>query len=220
MIIPPGAPWPAVDEYYEDVFGAFDPVLEKVLKSARDAGLPNIAVSPLQGKFLKMLVEMSGAKRVLEIGTLAGYSAIWMARGLPEGGELVTLEIEESYAALARENIKAAGLKNVEVITGAALETMKNLPGAFDFIFIDADKLSNSMYLAQALKLSKAGTWIFADNVVRDGAILDPNSKNEGAVGIRHFNEMIAMEPRLEATAIQTVGAKGYDGFSLIRVKS
>lgn len=210
-----------VDGYYEDVFLPEDAALEKTLQSMRDADMPMINVSALQGRFLKMLIEMSGAKRVLEIGTLAGYSAIWVARGLPDDSELVTLEIEKEYADIAAENIAGAKLdKKIKIVVGDAEHTMPQLSGPFDFIFIDADKLRNPLYLELSLKLSKPGTWIFADNVVRNGGILENPSKNEGVIGMRKFNEMVAADGRLEATAIQTIGAKGYDGFVLLKVKT
>ena len=188
------------------------------------AGLPSIDLSAPQGKLLHLLARMAGARNVLEIGTLGGYSTIWLARALPEGGRLVTLEANERHAAVARQNIVRAGLAGkVDVRTGAALDTLPKIEaeglGPFDFVFIDADKANNTNYLSWALRLSRPGTVIIVDNVVRSGAIADPDSRDSAVIGSRKTFEMMAREPRLEATAIQTVGAKGWDGFALAIVK-
>jgi len=183
------------------------------VKASRAAGLPNIAVAPNQGKLLHLMAKMVGARRILEIGTLGGYSAIWLARALPKGGKLITLEYSPKHADVAYANLARAGLSKVaEVITGPALETLPKLKGPFDFIFIDADKPTYADYFRWALKLSRPGTAIVVDNVVRDGEVIDP--KGDAAVqGVRRLNELVAAEPRVSATAIQTVGVKGHDGW-------
>jgi predicted O-methyltransferase YrrM len=175
--------------------------------------VPPHGVSALQGRLLELLARISGARRILELGTLAGYSTAWLARGLPPGGSIVTLEADPAYAGIARENL--AGLP-VEVVTGPALETLPQLEGPFDLIFIDADKRSNPEYLGPSLRLSRPGTVIVADNVVRDGAIV--HGDDPSARGVREFTDLVAAEPRLLATAIQTVGVKGWDGFLLALV--
>jgi predicted O-methyltransferase YrrM len=204
-----------------------DSVLEAALQATEAAGLPPIAVTANQGKLLNLLVRIHGARRVLEIGTLGGYSTIWLARALPPGGELVTLEANPDYAEVAAANIAAAGLADVvQLHVGPALETLPGLAAEgvpFDFIFIDADKQNNPGYLEWSLKLSRTGTVIVCDNVVRDGAILDPDGIDpRGAVGavqgIRRFYELLGAESRVSATAMQTVGAKGYDGFAIALV--
>jgi predicted O-methyltransferase YrrM len=175
--------------------------------------VPPHGVSPLQGRLLELIARLAGARRVLELGTLAGYSAIWLARGLPPGGRVVTLEADPAYAEIARANV--AGLP-VDVVAGPALETLPALEGPFDLIFIDADKRSNPDYLGWALRLSRPGTVIVADNVVRGGAVVggdDPSAR-----GVREFAELVAAEPRLTATVVQTVGEKGWDGFLLALV--
>jgi predicted O-methyltransferase YrrM len=207
-----------VDEYLVEALMDRDEVLDQALSDAREAGLPMINVAPNQGKLLQLLAQMTGARRILEVGTLAGYSALWLARALPPDGRLVTLEYEPRHAEVARRNIARAGLSDrVEVIVGAAMETLPHLEGPFDFVFIDADKPSNPDYFQCALKLSRPGAVIVVDNVVRGGAVTE--SKGDAAArGIRRMNELIAAEPRVSATAIQTVGSKGWDGFCLIRV--
>jgi predicted O-methyltransferase YrrM len=217
--------WKAVDDYYAGILGAADPVMEEVLKASEAAGLPSIQVSPLQGRMLMLLAQMAGARRVLEIGTLGGYSTIWLARGLPKGGEVVTLEAEPRHAETATANIEHAGFSHmVEIKLGPAAETLdamvKDGVRPFDFIFIDADKPGYPAYLDLALKLSWPGTVIVADNMVRQGAVADANSQDEAVAAVRLFNEKAAADKRLTATAIQTVGAKGYDGFVLLRVNS
>ena len=212
--------WTEVDRYFCDLLAPADEKLEAALAANRQAGLPTIDVSPLQGKFLDILVRISGARRILEIGTLGGYSTICMARALPEGGRIVTLEVNPRHADVARANLLNAGvLDRVDIHVGRAIDTLPILAssgaGPFDLIFIDADKPSNSDYLAWALKLSRPGTLIVTDNVVRDGRVVQPESADADVQGVRRFTEMMAAEPRLSATVLQTVGVKGYDGFAL-----
>lgn len=207
--------WEAVDQYFGKIVGQ-DAALEEAQKDAVAAGLPPISVTPSQGKLLHLLVRIHGARRVLEVGTLAGYSTIWMARALPPGGNLVTLEYEPKHAEVARANIERAGLSGVvEVRVGDALKTLPELVGPFDLIFIDADKENNAGYFQWALKLTRPGGVIIVDNVVRAGKVCDPNSTDEDALGVRRMVDLIAVEPRVSATAIQTVGGKSYDGFLL-----
>jgi predicted O-methyltransferase YrrM len=217
--------WTAVDRYITDLLVPEDAALEAALRDSAAAGLPPIAVTPNQGKLLGLLARVQGARAILELGTLGGYSTIWLARALPAGGRLVTLEAEAEYAELARANIARAGLaESVELRVGPALQTLPQLvaegAGPFDLIFVDADKKNNPGYFEWALKLSRPGTLIIVDNVVRGGAILDPDADdptvgNEGIRGVRLFFEKLAAESRVSATAIQTVGSKGYDGFAL-----
>jgi predicted O-methyltransferase YrrM len=213
--------WTAVDSYIADLFVGIDPALEAALQASADAGLPAIAVSPNEGKLLMLLARAIAARRILEIGTLGGYSSIWLARALPEGGRLVTLEMEEAHARVARANIARAGLSDrVDIRVGRALDTLPALAQErpFDLIFIDADKPNNPGYFEWAMKLARRGSLIIADNVVRDGEVIDAESHDEGVAGIRRFNQLVAGDRRVSATAIQTVGAKGYDGFALILV--
>jgi predicted O-methyltransferase YrrM len=215
--------WTAVDRYLTDLLVAPDPALESALQASTAAGLPPINVSPNQGKLLHLLARLQGARTILEIGTLGGYSTIWLARALPAGGRLVTLEADAGHAEVARANIARAGLTDaVELRLGPALETLPQLAaegrGPFDLIFIDADKPSYPDYLAWALRLARCGSLIVADNVVRNGAVLDPASDDPRVQGARRFNELLAAEPRVSATAIQTVGSKGYDGFAVALV--
>jgi predicted O-methyltransferase YrrM len=212
--------WTAVDRYIADLLISPDPVLEAALQTSAEAGLPPISVAPNQGKLLQLLATMQGARNILEIGTLGGYSTIWLARALPADGKLVTLESEPLHAKIARKNIVRAGLeKIVEIRLGSARDTLKQLVaekrGPFDFIFIDADKESYADYFSWSLKLSRRGTCIIADNVVRHGAVIDPADADPRVQGVRRFNERLAAEPRVTATTIQTVGSKGYDGFTL-----
>jgi predicted O-methyltransferase YrrM len=220
--------WTAVDRYITDLLVPEDPALEAAQQASVDAGMPPIAVTPNLGKLLGLLARIQGARTILELGTLGGYSTIWLARALPAGGRLVTLEADADYADLARENIARAGLAEaVELRVGAALETLPELvaegAGPFDLIFIDADKKNNPGYFEWALQLSRPGTLIIVDNVVRAGAILDPDADdptlgNEGIRGVRRFYEKLAAGTGgglIDATAIQTVGSKGYDGFAL-----
>jgi predicted O-methyltransferase YrrM len=211
--------WTTVDRYITDLFVPSDAVLEAALQASADAGMPAIAVSPNQGKLLMLMAQMIGARRILEIGTLGGYSTIWLARGLAEGGRLITLEADPKHAGVARSNIARAGLADVvEVRVGKAIDTLPLLEGPFDLIFIDADKVSYPDYLDWALRLSREGSMMIADNVVRKGAVIDGESSDLNVQGVRRFHEILAAEPRLSATAIQTVGSKGYDGFTIARV--
>ena len=215
--------WSAVDSYIGENLVPADPVLEAALRASADAGLPPISVSPSQGKLLHLLARAQGARTILEIGTLGGYSAIWLARALPSGGRLITLEAEPRHAQVARANLARAGLADVaEVRVGPAQDTLPKLhaagDGPFDLIFIDADKPGYPDYLPWSVRLSRPGSMIIADNVVRDGAVADSASTDANVQGVRRFIEMLAAEPRVSATAIQTVGSKGYDGFTLALV--
>ncbi|MFE0426315.1 O-methyltransferase [Streptomyces sp. NPDC058953] len=219
-----GARWNAVDAYVTEMLVPADEVLTAALAESEAAGLPAIAVAPNQGKLLYLLARTLGARRVLEIGTLGGYSTIWLARALSEGGRLISLEYDERHAAVARANLTRAGLDAIaEVRTGPALETLPKLaaePGAgpFDLVFVDADKVNNARYVEWALKLSRPGTLIVVDNVVRGGALVDPAADDPSLRGTREMFELVAREPRLDATAVQTVGTKGYDGLLIARV--
>jgi predicted O-methyltransferase YrrM len=219
----PKSVWTAVDNYFGGLLAPLDPQLEAALKANHAAKLPAIDVSPMQGKFLQVLVQMLAPRRVLEVGLLGGYSTIWMARALPEGGRIVSLELEPWHAEIARENLKnAAVLDRVEVRVGAALDLLPAIAAAgepFDLIFIDADKGNNPAYLQWALKLSRPGTVIVVDNVVRDGKVIDAKSSDPDVQGTRRMAEMMAAEPRLSATVLQNVGPKGYDGFVLAIVR-
>jgi predicted O-methyltransferase YrrM len=210
----------AVETYIESLFVPPDPVLEAALADAVQAGLPGIEVSPSLGKFLYLLAKLTGAAHILEIGTLGGYSAIWMARALPPGGKLVSLEIKPRHAEVARGNLARANLADrVEVIVGPALESLAGLGARaeppFDMVFIDADKESYSAYLDAALRLVRPGALIIADNVVRRGGIADADSTDTAVRGVRTYLERLAADPRLDGTAVQTVGARGWDGFSV-----
>jgi predicted O-methyltransferase YrrM len=218
--------WTAVDDYIVEHLLAADAALDAALTASDAAGLPAIALTPNQGKLLELLARIHRAQSILELGTLGGYSTIWLARALPPGGRLVTLEREPRYAELASANISHAGFADVvQVRVGPALQTLPELhgegAGPFDLIFIDADKQNYPGYLEWSLKLSRAGTLIIGDNVVRSGAIIDPAAEDPDfgdggvAAGVRRFYELLAAEPRVSATAIQTVGAKGHDGFAL-----
>ena len=212
--------WAKVGAYIAGTLLPADAALEACLAANAAAGLPAIDVSPLQGRLLNLLVRIGGARSVLEIGTLGGYSTIWMALALPDDGRLVTLEYEERHAAVARRNVAGAGLADkVEIRVGNALDTLPGLlakrRGPFDFIFIDADKPGNPQYLDWALKLSRPGTVIVLDNVVRNGAVVDAGSADRNVQGVRAAFDMFAAESRLRATALQTVGSKGYDGFAI-----
>jgi predicted O-methyltransferase YrrM len=215
--------WTAVDSYIEKLFIEQDFALQAALDSSKAAGLPTINVSPAQGKLLNLLARMQGAHKILELGTLGGYSTIWLARALPADGRLISLEIDPKRAEIARANIARAELTHaVEIRVGRATDSMQRLlaesSGPFDLIFIDADKPGYAEYLQWALKLSRAGTLILADNVIRKGAVADPASTDENVQGIRKFNEALAAEKRVTTSVIQTVGSKGYDGLALILV--
>ncbi|KZB81380.1 O-methyltransferase [Amycolatopsis regifaucium] len=213
--------WSEVDEYLSGVLVPSDPALEAALKASEEAGLPSIAVAPNQGKLLNLLARMIGARSILEIGTLGGYSTIWLARALPPQGELVTLEFDPKHAAVARENIGRAGLGGlVDVRVGKALDLLPSVEGPIDLAFIDADKVNNPAYFEAALKIVRPGGVIVVDNVVRGGAVADAASDDPNIQGIRRLHEMISTEPRVDATAFQTVGAKGYDGLTIALVKS
>jgi len=212
--------WTAVDGYFGDLLIARDEKLDTALAANQKAGLPAIDVSRLQGKFLELLVRISGARRILEIGTLGGYSTIWLARGLPEGGRIVTLEFDPHHAEVARANLEHAGvLDRVDLRVGRAIDTLPKLENTadspFDLIFIDADKESYPEYLDWTLRLSRVGTVIVADNVVRDGRVVEADCDDERVQGVRRFTERLAAEPRLNATVLQNVGTKGYDGLAL-----
>ncbi|OEH92779.1 O-methyltransferase [Bacillus solimangrovi] len=216
--------WTEVDMYFINKLIAFDSNFDYVLKNNKKAGLPEIDVSPTQGKLLHLLAKMKGAKTILEIGTLGGYSSIWLGNALPDDGCLVTLEYNEKHVKVANENIKKAGLDHkIKIIEGPALETLPTLESkgftSFDFIFIDADKPSNPYYLNWALKLSKPGTVIIVDNVVRNGHVVDSEGVDQSVLGTRQLIDLLSEEPRIDATAIQTVGSKGYDGFVIGIVK-
>jgi predicted O-methyltransferase YrrM len=213
--------WSAVDSYVaERLLADADPVFEAILRANAAGGLPAIDVSPAQGKFLHLLVKIAGARRILEVGTLGGYSTVWMASALPPDGRLVSLEYAPRHAEVARENIARAGLlERVEVRQGAALDLLPALEGPFDLVFIDADKPNNPGYLEWALKLSRPGTVIVLDNVVRDGRVTDASSGDRNVLGSRAAFDFFHDHPELDTTALQTVGLKGYDGFALALVK-
>lgn len=215
--------WTKVDEYYSSLFMPRDPVLEQALADSAAAGLPSINVAPNQGKLLFLIAKAAGVRKALEIGTLGGYSTIWLARALPPDGRLITLELNQKHAEVAGKNIARAGLdKVVEVRQGPALSSLEQLvseqAGPFDLIFIDAHKPEYTEYFQWSLKLSRPGTLIIADNVVRNGAVADPANKDEMVLGIRRFNDVVARETRVSATALQTVGSKGYDGLVMALV--
>lgn len=215
--------WTAVDRYLTDLLVPTDRALEAALRTSANHGLPAINVAPNQGKLLHLLALTMGARNILEIGTLGGYSTIWLARTLPPGGKLITLEADAKHATVARSNIARAELSHVvEVILGRAIDTLPKLEhdgrGPFDLIFIDADKVSTPEYFAWALRLSRKGSVIIVDNVIREGEVIDAASNDASVQGVRRFMEMMAREPRVTATALQTVGAKGYDGFAVALV--
>lgn len=212
--------WTAVDNYISGLLAPHDEALQVTLAASSQHGLPEIQVSPTQGKLLYVLARMVGARNILEIGTLGGYSTIWMARALPADGRVLTLEFSPKHAEVARANFAHAGLaKVIEIRVGAALDTLPNIaaenPDPFDLIFIDANKSAMPEYFDWALRLTHPGSVILADNVVRDGAVINANSPDPDIQGVRRFNERLAAESRVSATEIQTVGSKGYDGFAL-----
>jgi predicted O-methyltransferase YrrM len=212
--------WTAVDDYLCGRLVVDDPILDAAQEASTAAGLPPISVTAAQGKFLALLCRIAGARHVLEIGTLGGYSTIWLARGLPDDGRVVTLEVDTQHAAVAWGNIDRAALpQEIEILVGPALESLPGLAGhpaaPFDLVFIDADKANMPGYLEAALKLSRPGTVIVGDNVVRGGHVLDTDGSDEHVTGVRRFLDMLRDDPRLDATALQTVGSKGWDGFAL-----
>lgn len=215
--------WTAVDKYFESAFILSDSILDQVLKNNEAAGLPAHDVSPNQGKLLQLYVQLTGAKRVLEIGTLGAYSSIWMARALPANGKLISLEVDPLRAEVARKNISLADLQSkIEVRIGPALESLpileEELKEPFDFIFIDADKVNNPSYFSWALKLSQKGSLIVIDNVVRNGAVIEVDNLDPNVQGVRQLTELIEKETRVQATVVQTVGVKGWDGYILAMV--
>ena len=217
--------WTAVDEYLNARLIGADPLLDEARAASLQGGLPDIAVAPNQGKLLHLLARIHGAKNILEIGTLGGYSTIWLARALPPDGSLITLEAEPKHAEVASANIARAGFaKIVDLRLGRAIDTLPRLEaegrGPFDMVFVDADKASIPDYFTWALKLSRPGALIIVDNVIRKGAVIEDENPDPNVQGVRRFNEMLAAETRVTATCIQTVGAKGYDGFTLALVNN
>ena len=212
--------WTAVDDFYGSLLQPEDPALDAALAANEAAGLPAIDVSPAQGKMLHLLARAIGARRILEVGTLGGYSTIWLARAVQPEGQVVTCEIDPHHAAVAGANIARAGLVDtVDVRVGPALDTLAGLTGPFDLAFVDADKASNADYFAHALRLSRPGGVIVVDNVVRGGRVVDADSDDAAVVGTRRFAAVLAAEERVDATVIQTVGSKGHDGFALAVVR-
>jgi len=215
--------WTAVDDYLSEMLVGPDAVLDAVLTASADAGLPEIAVAPTQGKFLMLLARAINAKNVLELGTLGGYSTIWLARAMPKGGRVVTLEAVPRHAEVARANFERSGLAAmIDLRLGKALDVLPKLTAekleAFDLVFIDADKENIPDYFTWSLKLTRPGSLIIVDNVIREGEVIDARSRDPSVKGVRLFNEMLKQEKRVSATAIQTVGVKGYDGFTLALV--
>lgn len=215
--------WSAVDTYFCEHLMPADPVLDQVIRDSDAVGLPAHNVTPSQGKFLHLLARMQGARKILEFGTLGGYSTIWLARALPQDGRLVSLEVNPVHVEVARTNIHRAGLEHiVDIRVGKAVDTLPPLEkeriAPFDLIFIDADKPSNPEYLMWSLRLSRPGTIIIVDNVVRNGAVIDAASSEENVFGTRRLFDLVGQNPRLSATAIQTVGSKGFDGFLMALV--
>jgi predicted O-methyltransferase YrrM len=213
--------WAEIDDYLTGALLAPDPVLDEALADSAAAGLPSIAVAPNQGKLLHLLARMAGARTILEIGTLGGYSTIWLARALPPGGKLVTCEYDPKHAEVAKANLARAGFGEdvAEIRVGAALDTLPALSGPFDFVFIDADKANLANYVRASLELARPGTTIVVDNVVRQGRVTDAGSTDPNVRGAREMFDLLAAEPRLDATAVQTVGTKGHDGFVLALVR-
>lgn len=212
----------SVDQYISDLFHDESDDLKATEQAIVDSGIPQISVSPNQGKFLHVLAKLINAKKILEVGTLGGYSTIWMAKALPANGKLITLEYEQKHADIARKNILNAGLdKIIEIRVGKAIESMPKLAGEgpFDMIFIDADKQPYAEYFEWALKLSRPGTLIIADNVIREGKVLDANSKDEMVLGVKRFNEALAKSTAVTATIMQTIGSKEHDGMAIAVVK-
>ncbi|QNO29709.1 O-methyltransferase [Sphingopyxis sp. OPL5] len=217
-----GERWQAVDDYIADKLLGADDALAATLSNNEKQGLPPIDVSATQGKMLFLLAQIAGANRILEVGTLGGYSTIWLARALPDDGRLVTLELEPHHAAVARANLERAGVSDkVDIRIGSAADSLGAMATGepFDFVFIDADKQSNALYVSEAIRLGRSGTTIVVDNVVREGGVLEADSDDERIVGTRALFDMLSADPRLDATAVQTVGAKKWDGFVLARVR-
>jgi len=217
--------WTAVDNYVSEMLVPSDKALDAALEASADSGLPEIAVAPNQGKFLMLLAKSIKARNILEIGTLGGYSTIWLARALPAGGRVVTLEAVARHAEVARANFERAGLASIiDLRLGEAIDTLPKLaaekPAPFDFIFIDADKENIPDYFTWSLKLARTGSMIIIDNVIRDGEVINAKSRDPSVKGVRRFNEMLKAEKRVSATSVQTVGVKGYDGFTLALVTS
>ncbi|MEU2581985.1 O-methyltransferase [Streptomyces avermitilis] len=215
--------WDDVDDYFTTLLAPEDEALTAALRDSDAAGLPHINVAPNQGKLLQLLAEIQGARRILEIGTLGGYSTIWLGRALPPDGRLISFEYDAKHAEVARRNLARAGLDGIaEVRVGPALESLPKLaderPEPFDLVFIDADKVNNPHYVEWALKLTRPGSLIVVDNVVRGGRVTDAGSADPSVRGTRSALELIAEHPKLSGTAVQTVGSKGYDGFALARV--
>jgi predicted O-methyltransferase YrrM len=215
--------WTAVDDYLNEQLVGSDEALEQALTRSADAGLPAIAVSPTQGKFLMMLARIQGARRILEIGTLGAYSTIWFGKALPADGRIITIESEPKHAEVARENVEAAGFGDmVDVRLGKALDVLPDIAaenvGPFDFTFIDADKPNIPEYFDWALRLSRSGSIIIVDNVIREGAVIDANSEDAAVQGVRRLNDRLALESSVTVTTLQTVGSKGYDGFTIVVV--
>lgn len=215
--------WKSVDHYLADHLISPDPVLDAALASNKSAHLPGIDVAPNQGKLLHLLARIAGARKILEIGTLGGYSTIWLARALPAEGRVVTLELDPKHAEVAQKNFARAGLaRQIDLRVGRAIDSLAQLvaekSAPFDFVFIDADKASIPDYFQWSLKLTRPGSVIVVDNVIRKGAVIDANSTDPSVQGVRRFNTLLAAEKRVSATTIQTVGSKGYDGFTLALV--
>lgn len=210
----------AVDTYINSLFVEGDPILDRAIERSAAAGLPEIQVSPGQGKLIYLLAKMIGAGRILEIGTLGGYSTVWLGRALPERGELITVELEPEHVRVARETLQDAGLDGrCRIIEGRALDVMGTLTPSFDMVFLDANKDGYPAYLKQAVRLTRPGGLIVADNVVREGAVMNPSSVDANAIGAAAFNQALAGHPRLEAIVLQQVGIKGHDGLAVARVK-
>jgi predicted O-methyltransferase YrrM len=215
--------WTNVDNYLVSILVPSDSALDAALADSTAAGLPQINVAPNQGKLLELMAKIRGARRILEIGTLGGYSTIWLARSLPVDGKLISLELEAHHAEVARVNVDRAGIGSlVEIRTGPAADTLRAMIAEgtepFDFVFIDADKEGYSEYFTLTLQLSRPGTVMVADNVVREGAVIDPHDADEQVIGIRNFLDTVKGDQRVSGTAVQTVGSKGYDGFALLVV--
>jgi predicted O-methyltransferase YrrM len=213
--------WTAVDKYYEKLIVKPDLRFRKILESSEERGLPSIQITANQGAFLELLVRVTGARRVLEIGTLGGYSTAWLASGLPPNGRLITLELNPDHAKVAEKNLEQFDFVNqIEIMRGDALETLKNLVDSaaepFDLVFIDAEKSQYSDYLEWAIQLSRPGTFLIADNVVRSGKVIEEDNQDPSVKGIQDFSQKVSAHPQLRATVLQTVGAKGYDGFTLM----